>query len=162
EAGNTVPPDQLPGRRVLKGDQGSLMVLRFGRPPLAEQRWSIVEARPVTDSSGRLLLVVNIFRDITDRKRRTDAMAFLAEAGTVLSASLEGDSILEQLAQLSVRGLADFCAVDLAEPRGHRRVVEAYAASELDQGLLPRSPMPPLQAAVERVLLSARAELVEG
>ena len=54
-----------------------------------KQRWSLLDARPVYDDLGQLQLVVNIFRDITERKHQTDAADFLAAASTILGATLD-------------------------------------------------------------------------
>lgn len=162
EAGNPLPFDQLPGRRLLQGEPSSEIVLRFRDQITSEVRWSILDATPVRDDQGRLQLVVNIFRDITDRKRQADATAFLAEASSVLSSSLDAETTLTQLAQLAVRGVADTCIVDLVDERGtSRRLATAHAAWERID--LPPAPphIPNFSALVERVARGTRAELIE-
>jgi PAS domain S-box-containing protein len=51
--------------------------------------------------------------------------SFLAEAGTLLSSSLDYETTLAHLAQLSVDRIADWCAIDIVEPDGelHRLVI---------------------------------------
>ena len=60
-----------------------------------------------------------------ERKRAEQAtelsrkrLAFLAEASRVLSASLELDVTLQQIAELAVPTLADWCGVSIVEPDG--------------------------------------------
>ncbi|HZI13542.1 MAG TPA: GAF domain-containing protein, partial [Myxococcus sp.] len=53
-------------------------------------------------------------------------IAFLARAGELLSSSLEWRTVLQRLAELSVRMLADWCAVDVLHEDG--RVERAAAA----------------------------------
>src|SRR5262249_56925406 len=54
-------------------------------------------------------------------------LAFLAEASTVLSASLEYEATLKTLARLAVPELADWCFVDVVDDRGRaRRVAVAH------------------------------------
>src|SRR6266536_316488 len=126
------------------------------------QRRSILDATPVRDEHGQLQLVVNIFSDITERKREADASAFLAEASNVLSSSLDAEATLSQLAQLAVRGLADTCLVHLVDDRATLREVAVAHANE-DGGHRPRpsSALPDLTDAIERVMRSGGPELVE-
>lgn len=67
-----------------------------------------------------------------ERERRAQAedaerrAAFLAEAGAILAASLEIEQVLEALAQLTVRALADWCVIDLVDNGQVRRVAGAH------------------------------------
>lgn len=55
-------------------------------------------------------------------------LRFLAEAGAVLSSSLDADQILRKISRLAVSFLADWCTVDLLEADGGvRRVAFAHA-----------------------------------
>src|SRR5579859_2077504 len=73
-------------------------------------------------------MVVNIFRDITERKRQTDATDFLAAASTILASTLDVDNRVQELADAIVARIADWCIVDLNESDNHvRRLVVAYA-----------------------------------
>jgi PAS domain S-box-containing protein len=67
-------------------------------------------------------------RDITERKRTerslresTERTAFLAEASTLLSASLDFDTTLMRVARLAVPRLADWCVVDIVDQDGITR-----------------------------------------
>ncbi|WP_267968227.1 GAF domain-containing sensor histidine kinase [Myxococcus stipitatus] len=58
-------------------------------------------------------------------------LAFLARAGELLSASLEWRTVLQQLAELVVPTLADWCAVDVLSDDGHvERVAAAHREPE--------------------------------
>jgi PAS domain S-box-containing protein len=57
----------------------------------------------------------------TERKRTEAALYFLAEASSVLGASLEYQTTLENLADLIVPFLADWCAINVIEPEGSCR-----------------------------------------
>lgn len=129
EAGNPFPLDQLPGRRLLRGEQPREVVIQFRQSDNGEERWSLLDARPVYDDLGQLQLVVNIFREITERKHRTDAADFLAAASTILGATLDATASLQQVADLAVTRIADWCIVDLVDgPRGQStRVAVAHA-----------------------------------
>jgi PAS domain S-box-containing protein len=77
--------------------------------------------------SGQPPCIQGIARDITERKRTEQAQRFLAEAGAVLAASLDGEVILERLARLIVPTLADWCAIDiLPEGRAAQRVAVVH------------------------------------
>jgi signal transduction histidine kinase len=55
-------------------------------------------------------------------------LRFLAEAGAVLSSSLDSEQILQKIARLAVSFLADWCTVDLLDAGGGvRRVAFAHA-----------------------------------
>jgi K+-sensing histidine kinase KdpD len=57
-------------------------------------------------------------------------LAFLAEASTILSASLDYDTILAHVAQLATPVLADWCVIDVVEDNNTiRRVATAHADS---------------------------------
>jgi PAS domain S-box-containing protein len=58
------------------------------------------------------------------------AVELLLEAGSVLASSLDLETTIAQIAQLTVPRLADLCVVDLLEPDGSIRKVAAAARSE--------------------------------
>lgn len=57
----------------------------------------------------------------TERKRTEAALYFLASASSVLGASLDYQTTLENLAQLIVPFQADWCAINVIEPEGSCR-----------------------------------------
>jgi signal transduction histidine kinase len=59
-----------------------------------------------------------------DAGRRT---AFLAEAGALLSESLDYEQTLARVSRLCVRSIADFCIIDILEDRTIRRLVGEHA-----------------------------------
>lgn len=73
-------------------------------------------AAPIRDGEGKLLGVVLVFRDATTEKRNQARRAFLARAGTTLSASLDYRKTLASIAHLVVPQLADWCSIELLEP----------------------------------------------
>jgi len=134
ESGNPFPYDRLPGRRVLRGEEPEEVVVQFRDRDSGDWRWSILDAKPVLDEHGKLRMVVNLFRDITDRKRQTDATDFLAAASTILGSTLDVPSRLQELAELVVNRIADWCIVDLVESDNEaRRVAVAHANADDDE-----------------------------
>jgi signal transduction histidine kinase len=59
------------------------------------------------------------WRDITERKRLEEANHYLTRASDILNRSLDYAETLNDLAALVVPDLADWCAVDIADPDGH-------------------------------------------
>ena len=73
--------------------------------------WGTVVLSAMRDQDGRLRGFSNIARDLSERRRVEKAQAFLAEAGEVLTGSLEYEKTLQEVVRLAVRGMADWCSV---------------------------------------------------
>ncbi len=84
------------------------------------------------DTEQILGLVVSSYEDLmmtTEAVRAAERRArFLAEAGELLSSSLEADQILRDLARLAVPSIADLCIVDARDTEGGLRRVEIAQA----------------------------------
>lgn len=78
EAGRPFPPERLPGRLLLAGQDAPETVIGFRSLETTQERWAIVDATPIRDAAGRVQFAVNIFREITERKRGEDAARFVA------------------------------------------------------------------------------------
>ncbi len=63
------------------------------------------------------LLFEELTIEVRDRTRAEQAVRFLAEAGAALSESLDYERTLAEVARLAVPFMADWCTVDLVEPR---------------------------------------------
>jgi PAS domain S-box-containing protein len=113
----------LPGRKVLAGEEAEPTLVRAIHRATGEERWRVVKATPVLDHEGRPRLAVNVIEDVTEVKRAEHAQRFLAEAGAVLASSLDPDETLARVAELAVPRLADWCAVALPDERGWLRQV---------------------------------------
>jgi PAS domain S-box-containing protein len=104
--------------------------------------WVRDDAVTVRDSQGRPLYVQGLLSDAGERRRageererlraaeraaadeaaaRQARLDFLVGLGEVLVSSLDSDAILRRVAELAVRDLADWCAVDLREEDGTLR-----------------------------------------
>jgi PAS domain S-box-containing protein len=128
EDGEPFPPEQLPTRRALAGERPPEAVVRFRDRTTGDERWSVVKAAPIVDPEGAVLMVINIFEDITEHKRSENAQRFLSEASELLASSLDYDATLNRVARLAVPGIADWCVVDLLDDDGSiRRVALAHA-----------------------------------
>lgn len=106
-----------------------------------------------------------------ERRARDDAeaaqrrLAFLAEASTIVSSSLDFETTMHNVARLAVPALADWCFVDLADPDGsHMRAAVAHR-DEARVGLAARlrrryAGMPDAPLGVSRVIATGRSEVM--
>jgi len=122
----------------LAGPDGHEMEYRI-LPPDGEMRWVEARGRLVRDEDGRPTRLVGVCIEVTDRKRIEGALRLLAEANSVLSVSLDPDSVLQSVAGLVVPGFADHCLIDVVERGVLRRA--AFKAAP-DRGDLLREALP--------------------
>ncbi len=128
EAGRPLPLDALPSRHALSGSDSVPTVVRFRDVAGADDRWSFVQAIPVRDDDGRVRLVINTFQDVTQLKRSESRLRLLADAGAVLGGSVDYQQTLQELADLLVGSIADWCVVDIVESdRDAKRVAVAHS-----------------------------------
>jgi PAS domain S-box-containing protein len=93
-------------------------------------RWLHARARAVRGSDGRIERITGLLSDVTDRRQREEAREFLDTASQVLAASMDPVQTLDEVAQLAVPRLADWCAVQLvADMTG---VYEQVAVAHVD------------------------------
>ena len=121
---------------------------------------------PIRGTSGEIEGVVLVFRDVTERKRREERRALLAEASSLLAESLELEPTVERVARLAVPQLADWCTVDMVVEgeRLPKRMAVAHvnpAKVELARQLSEKYP-PSLaaQSGPIQVIRSAQPELI--
>jgi PAS domain S-box-containing protein len=100
-------------RAALAGDHDYTHEFRVLRPDGREQ-WHASRGRVIRDDAGRPTALVGLTADVTERRRREDALTFLAEAGHALAGSLDPVRTMDEIAWLAVPRLADWCAVQLA------------------------------------------------
>src|SRR5262249_46972293 len=136
--------------------------LRVSLPERGE-RWLHTRARAVPGPDGRVERITGLLSDVTERRHREEAHAFLDAASQVLVASLDPVQTLQEVAELAVPRLADWCAVQLAVDGVHEQLAVAHVdpekvrwAREL-QDRYPPDPDSPTGAPA--VIRSGRAEL---
>ena len=114
---------------------------RDGTPLVVTSRWAVWQ-----QDHGAPLAIAEISSDITERKHAERSQRLLAEAGPVLSASLDATSRLANIARVVVPLLADWCMVHITkEGQTIQPVAVAHAdPQKLAQAndLLRRTPVP--------------------
>ena len=135
EQGNLFPFENLLGRRVLRGEEGAEEVVCFRVVATGEKRWSVVRATPVFDQEGEVRFAVNIFHDITERRRVQEAIerqarqaALGADVGSAFAKGSSLPSILQGCAQAMVRHLdGAFARVWILDEQGGVLELQASA-----------------------------------
>ena len=92
-----MPVEKLPNRLALTERSPQEAVLGYRILPSGDERWSVLRSTPLLDEAGEVHLVINVFHDITDERSAEARIRFLAEASTLLSASLDYEATLADL-----------------------------------------------------------------
>ncbi|HEY9861875.1 MAG TPA: PAS domain S-box protein, partial [Candidatus Obscuribacterales bacterium] len=88
---------------------------------------------PTANSNHQVESVLVYVVDVTDRVRLERAQQFLSEASAVLASSLDYQTTLERVAQLTVPELADWCTVHMVEEDG---TIDQIAVAHIDSAKL--------------------------
>ncbi|MET0287579.1 MAG: ATP-binding protein [Polyangiales bacterium] len=123
EDGSPITPEQLPSRRVLRGEvDNAEETIRFVRVSDGKQVWSLIRATAVRLPGGEVPYAVNVMEDLTELRARDEAVrteafrrTFLNDAARELNSSLDYRQTLTAVARLAVPAIADWCVVDLWE-----------------------------------------------
>jgi len=85
-------------------------------------RWIDGRGQCIKDDTGAVVAMTGVVADVTERRRVEQAQHFLAEAGPLMAASIEGyEETLAGVARLVVPQIADWCSIDMLEPDGSIR-----------------------------------------
>jgi PAS domain S-box-containing protein len=122
EDGSPVQLEDLPGRRLVAGEDGPSLLTRSVRLDTGEAFWLLTKATLYTDPSGERL-AINIIEDVTEAKEAELRQRFLAEAGQLLATSLDYEQTLERVARMIVPGLADWCGIEMVDEQGESHQV---------------------------------------
>ena len=101
---------------------------RFRRASDGSYRWFLSRGVCVRNSEGQIVRWVGSCTDIDDHKRSEETHRFLAEAGALLTSSLDHRQTLPALARLAVPHMADWCSIQLSDGNGElERVAVAHS-----------------------------------
>jgi len=130
ERGRRLDLADLPSAIAARGEDATPLLVRNVVRATGEQRWLLHKATPVLAPDGSLAMVVSVIEDLTEVKRAELAQRLLAEAGQVLSSSLDYHQSLQRVSELTVSGFADRCHVLLrGDDDGLEEVAVAHAES---------------------------------
>ena len=127
EQGRPVPAEQLPGQRLLAGEEVTPLLTRSVRRD-GEAFWLLTKATLYRDASGARL-AINVIEDVTEAKDAELRERFLAEAGQLLASSLDYEQTLERVARMVVPRLADWCGIDMVDDQGD---IQQVAVAHVD------------------------------
>lgn len=82
-------------------------------------RWFIARATALRDELGRVIHWIGTATDIDNQKRANANLRFVLDASTVLAASYEANAICQELANVAVDRVADWCFVTLLDEAGN-------------------------------------------
>jgi PAS domain S-box-containing protein len=97
---------------------------RIRRAKDGKFRWFLNRALPICDAQGTVMRWFGTCTDIDGRKRAEQEQHLLADAGRVLSSSLDYRATLANICKLLVPIFADWCALDLLDRNGQVRHLE--------------------------------------
>jgi PAS domain S-box-containing protein len=124
------PDDRPPGPpdwTAIANSGSSIGEFRVIRPD-GSMVWLASRGNLETDEDGTPIRLVGVNVDITDRKHIELNLRFLAEAGSVLSSSLDFEKTLESVAFLAVPAIADWATIHMLDEQGAlKRVTLAHA-----------------------------------
>jgi PAS domain S-box-containing protein len=115
EDGTPVEEADLPGQRLLAGEESPTLLTRSVVRKTGREYWLLTKATRLDDAGT---LAVNIIEDVTEAKTAERRQRFLAEAGELLVSSRDYEQTLQHVAALVVPTLADWCALDLVDEAG--------------------------------------------
>src|SRR3954452_24606306 len=119
--GRPLRAEDIPSQRVVRGEKAEPLLTHIVHRDTGEDRWRLVKATPL--EVGGELLAVSVIEVVTEAKEAELRQRFLAQAGEVLSSSLDYEQTLKGVADLAVPELADWCGVDVLDERGIARQV---------------------------------------
>lgn len=166
EQGRTVGVVDLPGQRARGGESPESMVVHVRSVITGAEHWLLIKSTPIHDNPGRPAMSITILEDVTESKRQERSQRLLAEAGQLLSSSMDYEATLRSLAEIAVPDFADWCAVEVVEPGGGVRRVGLAASdpSKLPLARHLRERYPPHTTAshgVHRVLRTGESMLIK-
>ena len=120
EQGQPVTMEQIPSVRLLRGEATEPLLIRTVHRHTGVVNWNLLKASPLRSSEGPIEATITIIEDVTDQRLAQLRAAYVARATSVLAASLDYERTLQNVAELAVPTIADWCGVDLVGPGGER------------------------------------------
>jgi PAS domain S-box-containing protein len=149
----------------IHGEIAATLVFYY-RTPHHFPELEIRVASALGNLAGAALGTADLYAREADLRRRAQQQGkralFLAEAGQLLSSSLDYESTLKKVAELAVPVFADLTAIDLIDPSGEVRRVVVHAGSPEKIALAYqfREAFPALDTDLERIALRTGKSLM--
>ena len=163
--GRAVSMEDIPSVRLLRGESNPPPLLIHSVNQLTgDARWELLKASPLRNAEGETIAAVTMIEDVTAVKTAEVHTSVLAKSGRLLSASLDYQQTLHNVAQSAIPGLVDWCMVELVDREGlreqtviaHRNPAQRELAVRMRE-LEPAKPRP--EQAVGRVLAGGESVL---
>lgn len=129
EQGRRLTVADMPGARLLAGEQPEALLVRHVERATGQARWLRYKANAIPGLDGEVELAVSVIEDVTQARRTEAAQRLLAEAGRTLASSLDYEQTLQAVARLAVPELADWCGVQV---RGSGEHLDQVAVAHVD------------------------------
>jgi serine phosphatase RsbU (regulator of sigma subunit) len=123
EDGQPISLRDLPSVRLLRGESPEPLLMRTVNRASGQERWVMLKATALAAEDGSVQAAVTIIEDVTEERRASLRLGFLARAGAILASSMDYEQTLRNVAGLAVPRLADWCGVDLFDGEGRREPV---------------------------------------
>jgi PAS domain S-box-containing protein len=91
--GAPFPSEELPGRKALSGEPAPEQLLRVRVLATGQEHWRLVRAAPVRLAAGEVLYAVNVFHDLTELRRRDEALR-VSQAWFATALHSIGDAVI--------------------------------------------------------------------
>ena len=131
EHGAPMDLEQFPAFKALRGeDRPPPVLVRNIVRATGEERWLLNKVTVLRARDGSVDRVVNVIEDVSEVKRAERAQALLGDTTRALAESLDYEETLQRVAERTLDGLADWCAIDLPDGDGTRRVGLAPPGAE--------------------------------
>jgi PAS domain S-box-containing protein len=153
-------------RELVDGTRARVQIEKRYIRKNGDEVWGRLTATLARHEDDSPWFVVGIVENITARRRADEVLRLLAEAGAVLSSSLELEETIQRLARLSVPALGDACLVDVFSPDGTTHTASAHVDPAQEprlRELRERFPLrrDDLRGPVATAVDSQRSQLVE-
>jgi serine phosphatase RsbU (regulator of sigma subunit) len=135
EYGGELRMEDLPSVRLLRGEPAEPLLLHSVSRATGDIGWRLLKAAAIRDADGEIIAAVTVIENVTAVKTAELRTRVLAESGRLLASSLDYQQTLNNVANLAVPALADWCAVDLVDGDLRREHV-AIAHREPEKGAL--------------------------
>ena len=136
EFGQPIEMRDIPSVRLLKGQRAEPLLIHTINRRTGLARWELLKTAGLHDQDGSLLAAVTVIEDVTAVKSREVQMRILSEAGRVLASSLDIRQTLQELVDLVVPKVADWCVIDLVDRQLTRDTVAMTHRNPAKLGLI--------------------------